>query len=805
MDRYVCIHGHFYQPPRENPWLEAIEAQESAYPYHDWNERIASECYEANGASRVLDDRKRIERIVNNYASISFNFGPTLLSWMEEKDPETYTAIQEADRESQARFSGHGSALAQVYNHMILPLANRRDRRTQVIWGIRDFQHRFGRSPEGLWLAETAADAESLDILAEQGIRFTILAQNQARRTRRSEARHWRDVGGGRVDPTMPYEIRLPSGRSIAVFFYDGPISRAVAFEGLLRSGVRLANRILGASSESRSWPELLHIATDGETYGHHHRHGEMALTYALQHIENNGLARLTNYGEHLDRFKPTHQAEIFEKSSWSCAHGVDRWWSDCGCNSGMQPGWNQAWRTPLRNALDWLRDDLAPRYEKAAGRLLRDPWAARDDYIDVILDRSPESVGRFLERHAARPLEDGERIEVLKHLELQRHAMLMYTSCGWFFDELSGIETVQVIQYAGRAVQLAREILGIDPEPQFVAKLAEAKSNVPEHGDGARIYEKFVKPAMVDLLKVGAHYAVSSLFKDYEREDRIYCYAVTKHHAHRTWAGRGRLLVGHATVTSKITGESGHLSYGVLHLGDHNVHGGVRSFRGEEAFDAFVKEIDATFKRGDFPAVIRLLDHHFQGATYSLKSLFRDEQRDILHQILEATLAETETRFRQIYETHVPLMRFLADLGTAPPKALHTAAEFVLNAGLRRAFRKETIDLELVRGLLDSAASEKVALDGPGLAFAIEKALERLMERAANEPGDVSALKMIESIVLLVQSLPFEVDLWRMQNLYDRMMKRFYPEFRSRADEEGRAWVATFVSLGELLSMRVG
>lgn len=469
MERYICIHCHFYQPPRENPWLEAIELQDSAYPYHDWNERITGECYAPNAASRILDGEGRIESIVNNYAKISFNFGPTLLSWLEDKAPDVYGAILEADRESREKFSGHGSALAQAYNHMILPLANRRDRYTQIFWGIKHFVHRFSRPPEGMWLPETAVDLASLDILAEHGIRFTILAPHQASRLRKIGGRAWRDVSGARIDPTMPYKLRLPSGRTINLFFYDGSISRAVAFEGLLARGENLAHRLLDAFSEARTWPQLIHIATDGETYGHHHRHGDIALAYALHYIESNNLAHITNYGEYLEQHPPTHQVEIFEKTSWSCGHGVDRWWTDCGCNSGTHPGWNQAWRTPLRNALDWLRDTLAPQYEEKARACLKDPWAARDDYIEVILDRSPENLDQFLANHAARKLNDAEKITVLKLLELQRHTMLMYTSCGWFFDDLSGIETVQVIQYAGRAIQLAQELFGEGIESQFL------------------------------------------------------------------------------------------------------------------------------------------------------------------------------------------------------------------------------------------------------------------------------------------------------------------------------------------------
>ncbi|HZJ02136.1 MAG TPA: DUF3536 domain-containing protein, partial [Thermoleophilia bacterium] len=379
--RYICVHGHFYQPPRENPWLEAIELQDSAYPYHDWNERITAECYETNGVARILNDAGKIESIVNNYARMSFNFGPTLLQWMEDRAPEAYAAVLEADRLSLERFGGHGSAMAQAYNHLIMPLANERDRRTQIIWGIRDFEDRFGRAPKGMWLPETAVDLPTLELLAEFAIDFTILAPRQAHRVRPLGAGEddWADVTGGEIDPTRAYRQQLPSGKQISLFFYDGPISQAIAFEGLLNRGDLLANRLLGAFNSERDWTQLVHIATDGETYGHHHRNGEMALAWALARIEKEDDVELANYGSYLEVNPPEYEVEIYEDSSWSCIHGVERWRADCGCNTGGHPGWTQAWRGPLRDALDWIRDEIAPHYEEQAGLLLKDPWAARN------------------------------------------------------------------------------------------------------------------------------------------------------------------------------------------------------------------------------------------------------------------------------------------------------------------------------------------------------------------------------------------------------------------------------------------
>jgi alpha-amylase/alpha-mannosidase (GH57 family) len=807
MNKYICIHGHFYQPPRENPWLEEIEQQDSAYPYHDWNERITAECYATNAVSRILDPQGKILGIVNNYSKISFNFGPTLLDWINQKSPDVYQRILEADQESQKNFSGHGSALSQAYNHMIMPLANSRDKYTQVLWGIKNFEHHFGRAPEGMWLPETAVDLETLDIMAQHGIRFTILSPFQASRVRRIGARAWRDVSGGRIDPKVSYELRLPYGRKISIFFYDGFISRAVAFEGLLSNGENFARRLKNGFSASDDVPQLMHIATDGETYGHHHRFGDMALAYALHHIEHNNLARLTNYGEYLEKHPPANQVEIFENSSWSCAHGIERWRSNCGCNSGGHPAWNQAWRAPLRAALDWLRDTLAPAYEEKARGYLKDPWKARDDYIDVMLDRSTDSVERFLNQHSTRGLSQTDKITVLKLLELQRHAMLMYTSCGWFFDELSGIETVQVIQYAGRVVQLAEELFSNGTESGFLELLEKAKSNIPEHGDGRLIYEKFVKPAVVDWEKLAAHYAVSSFFEEYTERARIYCYRVEREHFQVFEAGKSKLAFGRVNVTSEITFESAMLTFGILHFGDHNLNGGARKFLGEEIYSSTIEELSNAFKIGDFSEVIRLLDKHFGESTYSIRSLFRDEQRKVLNLLLESTLSEAEAVYRQLYERNALMMRFITSLGVPPPKAFYAAAEFVLNSNLRRAFENLDVDIERVETLLTEAKLEGIALDVQTLEYALRKNIERMTERLLASPDDTSHLRKLDAVLGVTRSLPFVVNLWRPQNIYYEILERVYPRFQSLAeqgDEGAREWVNHFRSLGDKLSIRV-
>jgi alpha-amylase/alpha-mannosidase (GH57 family) len=793
--RYLCIHGHFYQPPRENPWLESIEVQDSAYPYHDWNERINAECYAPNAASRILDEQGRIEQIVNNYARISFNVGPTLLAWMEGQAPATYAAILQADRESRMRFGGHGSALAQAYNHTILPLTNARDKATQIAWGYRDFEQRFGRVPEGMWLAETAVDLASLELLAERGIKFTLLAPHQAARVRKLDDPAWTDVTGGRIDPTQPYLCRLASGKTLTLFFYDGPISQAVAFEGLLNKGEHFAGRLLGGFSDRRPWPQLLHIATDGETYGHHHRYGEMALSYAVQVIDARDDVELTNYGAYLAAHPPTHEVEIYENTAWSCAHGVERWREHCGCASGRNPGWNQRWRKPLRAALDWLRDETAPRFAAAAGALLKDPWAARDDYIDVLLNRAEAGVQRFFERHALRPLSEAEQIKALKLLELERHALLMYTSCGWFFDDVAGIETVQVIQYAARVIQLASMLFEKNLEPAFEELLDAAQSNDPRHGTGKTIYQRRAKPASTDLAKVGAHYAMSSLFEDYGERTRVYCYEVERQEYRAEAVGRARVAIGHARIRSVITHAADIVSFGVLHFGDHNLLGGVRSYRGDESYRDMQAGVLGAFTRADFPETIRQLDRHFGPLTYTLKTLFHDEQRRILGTILQATFDEAEAAYRQIYDYHLPLMRFMTDLGMPMPKTLRTAGEFIVNSDLRRQFERDEPELAEVRRLLDEARLWSLEFDAPGLAYTLQTTLERLARRLneAPTPANLAALSRVGALLPL---LPFEVNLWEAQNAYVRLLRQSQA---AAAPAEG----ASVRRLGELLHVK--
>jgi alpha-amylase/alpha-mannosidase (GH57 family) len=804
MNRYVCIHGHFYQPPRENPWLGEVEREDEAYPYHDWNERITAECYAPNTASRILDAERRIIDIANNYEKISFNFGPTLLSWMEGKAAEVYEAIIEADRLSRDLFSGHGSAIAQVYNHVIMPLATTRDKRTQVIWGIGDFEHRFGRKPEGMWLAETAVDLETLEIMVEQGITFTILAPHQAKKVRRLKEK-WSDVSGAGVDPRMPYQCKLPSGRSITLFFYDGPASRDVAFGELLRSGEDFASRLLGLFSKAEG-PQIAHIATDGESYGHHHRFGDMALAYALHHIESNNLARITNYGEYMELHPPAFEVELVENTSWSCAHGIERWRSDCGCNTGTHPGWSQAWRAPLREAMNWLRDNLERLYEREMASYVRDPWQARDDYISVILDRSAQSVESFFSKHLTRQLSREGRVTLLGLLEMQRQEMLMYTSCGWFFDEISGVETLLILKHASRAMQLAKEACEEDLEPHYLKILEGAPSNVPQLENGAHVWEVLVRPATADLLRVGAHYAVSSLFEDYPETIRIGSYTTRSELYDVVEAGVQRLAVGKAVVSYDITGEEAEIGFAVLHLGDHNLIGGVREYMGDEPFSGMCQEIKKAFEKSDITEIIRLMDTYFETHNYSLWHLFKDEQRKVLNKILESTLREIEASFRQIYERHYSAMQVMREMRIPVPKAFATATELILSTNIRHELLSKELDLKEIQRLVEESKRWSLELDKQSLGFVASQRVNSLMQRLAGIPEDITLLETIGDVLRVLSTIPLELDLWKAQNIYFSIGTQRHDEMEKGSDQgdgNAKTWLEHFNRLGEHLNVR--
>jgi alpha-amylase/alpha-mannosidase (GH57 family) len=727
---------------------------------------------------------------------------------LERRSPDVYRAILDADIKSRDLFSGHGSALAQCYNHMIMPLANPADKRTQVIWGIKDFEHRFGRKPEGMWLPETAVDLETLDLLAEHGILFTILAQRQARRARKMGDKSWQEFSGNGIDPKRPYLCRLSSGKTISLFFYDGPISQSLAFGDLLDDGERFARTLAAAFVEEESETQLVDIATDGESYGHHHRFGDMALAYCLNVLESQGLAQLTNYGAFLEKYPPRHEVEIHENSSWSCVHGIERWRNDCGCCSGLHSGWHQRWRGPLREALDRLRDELARIYGQKASLILENPWLARDDYIQVILDRSPDEIERFLAGRRKKALAAEERVQVLRLLEMQRMAMLMYTSCGWFFDEISGIETVQILMYAGRAIQLARETAGANLEKTLIKGLKWAPGNCPDFSNGGTVYERLVRPAVLDLLRVGVHYAVSSLFEDYGRHFKIFCYDADREAFELLEKGKSKLALGRVAIQSRITLQQNTVSFAVLYLGDDNLMAAAREFMGAEAFEKMKKELAESYENAHFAEIGRLFETHFKGECFSLWHLFRDEQRKILLQIFKSAMEEINNSFRQIYGHQAALLQVAARLQMPLPRPLAAVAEHVMSLDIRESLANSVFDARKLRRAVENVRRFSLEVDKASIGYIVGVEIVSLMKEFEKNPEDVAAINRTIDILKGFGPLSLDLNLGKAQNIFFSLGKRFLPAMRKKAERgDGPAaeWRDRFLALGERLKVRIG
>ncbi|MCF8235854.1 MAG: DUF3536 domain-containing protein [Bacteroidales bacterium] len=805
MDRYVCIHGHFYQPPRENPWLEQIELQDSANPYHDWNERITYECYEPNIASRIMENGKII-RIVNNYEGISFNFGPTLLSWLKTKNPEVYKDILKADKKSAEKFNGHGSALAQAYNHMIMPLANKRDKETQVIWGIRDFERRFKRKPEGMWLPETAVDTETLEVLAEHEIKFTILAPGQAAAIRKTGTEKWTELNGNQVDPKKPYLCNLPSGKSIVLFFYDGPVSHDLAFNSLLKDGKDFADRLLGVFDRKTSQPQLVHIATDGESYGHHHRHGDMALAFCLHFINKYKKADLINYAAFLEKHPPEFEVQIHEGTSWSCAHGVERWRSNCGCKATDDPKITQEWRGPLRKALDWLRDQAEPIYTEGLAKYKLDPWEIRNRYIDVILDRSDENIDAFIGEHFGN-ITGEEKTHLLQLLEIQRNAMLMYTSCGWFFNDISGIETIQVMAYAARVVQLVEKVSDKELENVFIELLEDIPGNYPEASNGRVVYEEHIQPGIIDLRRVAGHFAVASLYIGHEEVSSYGAYRLIQKNTEELEAGKQILKGGEIEVYSRITQEQKSFKYLVLNLGGHNILGGVCESGYLNDFNKAYREISDAFNKNKINEIILKLDQHFGNHDHSFWHLFKDKQREIISLLLKERLDAIEGAFRLLFNNNYSLMQMINQFKMPMPDAFSFPGEFILNAEIRKNLQEEEINLDELSNHLKEIDRFSFDIDIKTTVLHMQKVVNKLLSRIEGNKSDVEILKKLNAFLELIRNYRIELDLWKAQNLYYLAGKSHYDRFYQQSitgNPEASAWVRAFNTTGSYLNIKI-
>lgn len=778
-DVFLAIHGHFYQPPRENPWLEAVELQPSALPCHDWNERVNNECYAPNSVSKVVNHKNEVMSIVNNYEYMSFNFGPTLLSWMEEFAPTAYERIIKADIKSVEDHNGHGNAIAQVYNHMIMPLANELDKQTQVKWGIKDFEYRFGRKPEGMWLAETAVDDDTLRVLEENGIKFTILSPFQAKCVKKIDENNWQDVSWGNIDPARSYRYYIKSapGKFIDLFFYDGAISKSVAFDELLTDGNKFLKRLQDGISYDRNYPQLVNIATDGESYGHHTKFGDMALAFVMaMKVKDSGFT-VTNYAEYLDKYRSDWQVQIKDVSSWSCSHGVGRWCEDCGCSTGGHAGWNQKWRRPLRDAMDYLRDSVTPLFKEYGQKYFKDFLSARYNYIDVILDRSITNVKQFQQEYFLPDLSEEDKVNAMKLLEMQRQAMLMYTSCGWFFCEISGIETVQIMKYAARVIQLAQDFTDNDFETKYLEILSAAQSNYKEIGNGKDIYERFVKPSVITEKQIVSLWAVSSLYEDVEDVEDVYCYTITKKSYKKVQKGDSHFVVGHVEVQSKVTLERHNLMFALLQYTGGDFHCAIKEY--DEEYPEMQKELIRTYMVNPLTEIIRALDGYFGKEYFTLKDIFIEERRKILQILMRERLDEFAKTYEDIYNEGKSSVLHLQALGLDIPNEFKIAAQYTLTRQFNELFTGSNgfIDEDIIQSASDINFEAKrigITLDKTLTSKIFSKKvaqnINRLVYSMEYQQADVT-----HELLDTIEKLEIKADISEAQNLfYTRVVSKF-------------------------------
>ncbi|HUY17582.1 MAG TPA: DUF3536 domain-containing protein [Candidatus Binataceae bacterium] len=753
----LVVHCHFYQPPRENPWTGALDPEESARPFHDWNERIYSECYRPNGFARVFDGHGNIERIVNNYAWISFNFGPTLMGWIERMHPQTYARIVAADRASLRAHHGHGNAIAQAYNHAILPLCNERDRRTQINWGIADFRHRFDRQPEAMWLPETACNDVTLGALIDAGMRYVILAPNQAERVRPLAGGEWVSVADGSVDPRRPYRYlhRDGSGRSLAIFFYDGAVARAIAFEGALFSSQTLVDRLQQAGDAAGG---LVHVATDGESYGHHSHFGDRSLAYALEVEAPARGFQVTNYGEYLELYPPTWEAEVKagpggEGTSWSCEHGVGRWARDCGCQNGGGEGWNQAWRAPLRAAFDDLRDRAAEIFEEHGSHLFRDPWSARDAYIELVLDRTANRE-TFLGQLAGRHLHGNDQSRAMRLLEMQRNAMLMYTSCGWFFAEISGIETVQVMKYAGRVLDLMTE-LGIKaPEDRLLAGLAEAPSNIPELGNGAEVFRRFVLPCRATPGRIAAHLAITGLAGNHDGGEFGDFKYLRQHHRQQQH-GRLTLAINRLVIESTLSGENHDYSVAALHLGGLDFYCALHAFRGAAHFKDAAHKLWQALGSTSLPTLLRMVQEEFGPEEFGLDDVLPGGRHAMCEIVYGDLLKDFSGQFAHLLHEFERVAQMLESAGFELPAPVRQFAEFTLGHRLEVQIERQAgnLDPHAYEGALkianEIAQHRYLKIDRSGAVAVFSPMIAEAVTAAIAAPGPTTVTVALDLIAL--------------------------------------------------------
>ncbi len=816
--KYLTIHGHFYQPPRENPWIEEIEIQDSAHPHHDWNEKICWQCYGPNSVSRIVDGTNSIIEISNNYKYMSFNFGPTLLSWMEKYNNPAYRRIIQADVESREMYNGHGCAIAQVYNHIIMPLANQNDKITQVVWGLKDFQKRFGRNSEGIWLAETAVDAQTLEVLIDCGVKFTILSPYQAKCVNKIGERNWQDVSWGSIDPSIPYRYYVEGTdkqKYIDLFFYDGSISKSVAFDNLLCDGKKFSYRLNDGFVESRGHnAQLVNIATDGESYGHHTKFGDMALAYILKVGARELGFEITNYADFLEKYPPKYEVDIKPVSAWSCAHGVDRWQDDCGCSTGAQPHWNQKWRKPLRQALDYLRDELINLCSIQGTKYYKDFWEARNNYIDVILDRSEESVNNFFKQNAKKNLNAQDKVKAIKLMEIQRFSQLMYTSCGWFFADISGIETTQIMKYAARAMELACEFSKTNYEKTFLSILQKAKSNIAEFGNGKDIFNKWVKTAAVGFEKITAQYAIESSFeadKDL-KETKLYCYSVKRSNLKKYNNLDNILSFGKVDIISDITFEKKEMSYVILQTQNYDYFCAVKDYKCAEDYSLEAKEISKVFKKDGIVETLQAIELYFGSKFYSLKDIPIDRRKNILENMIQTKLQKTAQTYQDMYENLLHPISYLNDLGMDIPEGFRVCAKYTLLSNLDEELSdiKKYDDkhkLEKLLALRKLADKFKIKLNTPKMRSLLSSNLSKLMNNLQSDVNIKNTKELINFFELL-EKLKIETEISTAQNVFYEMFcenfEEFFVSIKEKKNIDVREIMLNLLEIGHKLNINM-
>ncbi len=781
--KYLIIHAHFYQPPREDPWFSQVLLEDSAYPYHDWNERITEECYRPNSLIPIVDPENYVVDVINNYSWISFNVGPTLLKWLEVRAPDVYEAMVEADYVSRKRFSGHGSAIAQIYNHMIMPLARREDKCLATYWGVEVFREAFKRPPEGMWLPETAVDDESLDVLAELGIKFTVLAPHQASKVR-ALGGEWVDVSNGRLDSRKPYLYRTSSGRTITIFFYDARLSHGVAFGDLLSNGDTLAASLLNAFS-SNDEVELVTIATDGETYGHHKRHGHLALAYAIRTLNKRNDVRITNFGEFLERNPPTHEVKVVEKSSWSCPHGVERWRSNCGCRVDPSRSWSQEWRTPLREAVDWLGSETRKIYLSKASELINNPVNALMGYVTV-MGKPEDIVDGYLKKFSNAEMSQDVKVRSLKLLEMMRHSLLMYASDGWFFDDISNIESVQVMRHAARAIELASEFVSEDLESAFLEYLAKASSNVAELKNGENIYRLLVKSASVDHLDICILFAVLNLVNGTLASavsggvGRVFNYVIVNAGRELTGVDGFTAVLGKARVKSLTTLEARECVYY------------AHSLRGQVIIGASAPAEGRDLRLISNHLVERVNVHDLEGV------------REILHKhfVKVKELSELPKDFQLYLVENIPGM-----LRVIPSK---TPFLNRLGKTTKLHITPDTLSLDPLELRYVLTKVIELGVELPSLMNELDVELSGQIRGLIKAPEGLATLEDVRRCVLVLRSIAGGLntlrELWRTRATVCQLGRMHLHEFeeRSKAGEKrAYEWVLTYNELSDLLGVR--